>query len=92
MVWARMAVGTGSNGGAKPAEPVAHLSGNRPLLTPAVNALLELHRQQSPDCRYANRIRAWVGKMELLRRGMGAGASSAFPDRAPWIHTLRLLE
>jgi hypothetical protein len=31
--------------------------------------MLELHRQQSPDCRYPNRIRAWVGQKEVLRRG-----------------------
>jgi hypothetical protein len=38
--------------------------------------MLELHRQQSADCRDADRIRAWVGQKEVLRRDMRAGASS----------------
>jgi hypothetical protein len=36
--------------------------------------MLELHRQQSPDCGHANRIRARVGQKEVLSRPRRAGA------------------
>ena len=36
--------------------------------------MLELHRQKSPNCRYPNRIRAWVGQKEVLKRDMRAGS------------------